>query len=179
MIRAARLSAPRIATAVRQGVQERRFIRTCSYKLVTALPRTLAPVYTPARTFWNSAKNTTAMASATSFFDFKPKDSTSPSSTHSACAQHLSTAPRTAAVPQTSLPSHCTQLTPHRARRRIPSLQAQRQSRPRRQHRVQVRFHPAICRPGEALQRPKIPIRRLLRDPRLPLQPVRWPGPRV
>ncbi|KAJ4987644.1 glutathione peroxidase [Stagonosporopsis vannaccii] len=80
MIRAARSSAPRIATNVRRGVWQRRLITTRSCTVLSIISwRNLHAYFTPLRTntqirtFWNDSKDVT-MASATSFFDFTPKD---------------------------------------------------------------------------------------------------------
>ncbi|KAH6625253.1 thioredoxin-like protein [Boeremia exigua] len=76
MIRAAKSSAPRIATGVRRGAQERQFITTRSCRTVSTFTRrtlSITPTQPARRTFWNTS-NDTDMASATTFFDFKPKD---------------------------------------------------------------------------------------------------------
>jgi hypothetical protein len=85
----------------------------------------------PART---SSRSLATMASATSFYDFKPKDSSS--------------------SPPPSLPIP-PPLTPSRKRLSLPPLLAQKQSRPRRQHSLEMRLHAAIRGARETLQRPQ------------------------
>lgn len=98
------------------------------------------------------------MASATTFYDFKPLDSMHHFPSFLFRAHLMLTLSSTRARPT----------------RRPPRLQ--RQGRPRRQHGVQVRLHPAVRRPGEALQGPEPEVPGPVRHPRLPLQPVRGPG---
>ena len=90
------------------------------------------------RAFSFSTSKTPAMASATSFYDFKPKDST-----------YFSSAPSPFSLSRTHI-----KLTFHpRERLRLRPLQAQRQGRPRRQHGLKMRLHTTIRGPREALQR--------------------------
>jgi hypothetical protein len=79
MIRAARFSAPRIATATIRLRQQRLITTLSCFPVSHKSTATATPTYTRKRAFWNKATDTSAMASATSFFDFKPKDSTSSS----------------------------------------------------------------------------------------------------
>ena len=74
----------------------------------------------------------TTMASATSFFDFKPKDSTFTNHTTSSDALQP--------------------LTTHREGLSLRPQQAQRQSRPRRKHRLEMRLHTPVRGSGEAIQ---------------------------
>jgi hypothetical protein len=80
------------------------------------------------------------MASATSFFEFKPKDSTSPHAAH-ASTLSLLTVRRMSANAR------------HREGRSLPSVEPPEQGRSRRQHGVEMRLHAPVRRPGEAVQR--------------------------
>ena len=179
-IRAAGVGAPRRA-GVGVAVQARRqVITTLPYRAGSFItPPPILPTQT--RYFWNTSRQDETMASATSFFDFKPKDSTSAPhpipSTHSPRALPSAKPPHpTPTVPPT-IPFSPTN-NPRRARHRIPPLAALQQSRPGRQHRLQMRLHPSVRRAGETLQGPEGAVPQRLRNHRLPLQPVRRPGSR-
>ena len=135
-----------------------------------------------------------AMASATTFYDFKPLDSTSyrtPPSLpylvvlpiHVPISTYL-----TYLTYPTSLPSTKPKLTrekkqKNRKRPTLPPLQPQEQSRPHRQHSLQMRLHPPVRRSRETIPESEIHplylpllfllIRGRLHHPRLPLQPIR------
>lgn len=66
---------------------------------------------------------------------------------------------------------------PQRARRALPPNHPPQQSRPRRQHSLQMRLHAPTRRPRNTLPIHLHQTPGLLRHPRLPLQPVRQPGP--
>lgn len=101
--------------------------------------------------------STRTMSSATTFYDFEPVDSTSP-----------------------LYPSTKTKLTlKNRNRQTLPPLQPKRQSNPRRQHGLQMRLHPAIRLPRNPLQIPDREVPRHIHNPRLSLQPIRLPRPRL
>lgn len=125
----------------------------------------LAPARQRTRVFPITTTRSASMATTTDtskFYSFKPLDSTS----------------------SLSLPVHSTPLPnppPHRKRPTLPPLHPTRPRPPHLQLRLQMRLHPSTRRPRETLQRNKIrPRSRLrLRHPRLPLQPIRRPGPRV
>lgn len=90
-------------------------------------PRTSARLYS----------TTEAMASATSFYDFQPVDSTFPA--------HATSTPNTENISKKT-DTYLVFLSTHRKRRTLSSLHPQRQGRPDRQHRLQMRFHPSIQR---------------------------------
>lgn len=112
------------------------------------------------------------MASATQFYDFKPQNS------ESLPLDHQIQAAPTIQPTRILHPITRNALTRPRIRRGGPPRGLQGPRRPRRQHGLQVRLHPAVPGPREALQghlgqAPRVP------DPRLPLQPVRRPGARL
>jgi hypothetical protein len=80
------------------------------------------------------------MASATSFFDFTPKDSKSSFGRSQHNLQSLTSS--TNADPSSL----------NRERRTLPTLPTRGQSDPRRQHRLEMRLHTAIQGPRESLQ---------------------------
>lgn len=107
--------------------------------------RLCVPVVTPTTRTYTPLRRATyaTMSSATSFFDFKPADSTL-LSCHETPRRHIHALVQVAPLTQWN--------------REGPTLRpgkAEQQSRPRRQHRLQVRLHTAIRRPREALQGPE------------------------
>lgn len=101
------------------------------------------------------------MASATTFFDFTPKDSMPPPFTPSD--------PYTVSI-LTSL---------HRKRPTLPALPAPLQSPPHREHGLQMWLHPSTLLSRIPPQKSQHQVSQRLRPPRLPLQSIQQPGPRV
>lgn len=138
--------------------------RICARAYASALTHTATSSTTWPRPLRRTASSLPAatrrafanMASATTFYDFKPLDSVY--------------------SPQTIPPLHpLTHLL--RKGRRGPPRRLQGQGRPRRQHGLQVRLHSAVRRTRDPLQERPREARRRLCHPRLPLQPVWRPGP--
>lgn len=102
--------------------------------------------------------NTNTMTSATTFYNFEPIDSA-------------------------YLPSHPgnykNMLTKNRNGQTLPPHQPQRQGHSGREHRLQMRLHPPIPRPRDALQIRQRQAPGGLHHSGLPLQPIWQPGPRL
>lgn len=126
---------------------------------------------------------TYTMASATSFYDFKPLDSKSSLSRARArscisadCSQCRKL--QETIIKSSIYPSIAQELTtyPHRRKRPTrPPRRLQEQSNPHCQHRLQMRFHTSIRRSRSALQKGQSHPPRRLHHSRLPLQPIRRP----
>lgn len=93
--------------------------------------------------------HTRNMASATSFYDFKPLDSKSimRPPANSQCSQHTQILARS---PIFEWPKKLTPACRERPTLRL--LHPPQQSHPRRQHRLEMRIHPAVRRPRDPLQ---------------------------
>jgi hypothetical protein len=148
-----------------------RRIRLAHRTFITASSLTPAPLQNsrqPVTGCTLTARSLVTMSSASTIYDFKPLDST--------CAL----VPRLSHLHPGLFAHRANQfcLTTNRARQPRPPLGLQGQGRPDRQHRLQVRLHPAVRRPREAVQVAQGEARRRLCHPRLPLQPVRRPGAR-
>lgn len=105
------------------------------------------------------------MASATSFYDFKPLDSK--------CPIFRRIAPLLRSFSTGTDRQVANRHPPHRARTRSPPERLQGQSRPHRQHSLQVRFYPAVRRPRDLVQVRQGQVPGGFRHFGLPLQPVR------
>jgi hypothetical protein len=155
----ARLSHDMFSIAPRQvhipaAAAVRRHIRCATTTLTPAASYYIRPTHTSPITYHTQTvlrrRTYTTMSSATSFYDFKPADSTLRVRTHTTCLTHY---PRPPSAPtHTLLPPHSLApaviLTRHqREGRPLPALEPPKQSRPRRQHRQQMRLHAAIRRP--------------------------------
>lgn len=143
-------TAPRIATnfrpVLRHDLKPRSLTTTFAPLASTTSTRSYIPVFEKKDFYVRKEVSGriapyTTMASATSFFDFKPKDSTSLTSALS--LSHPS--------PISYLPATATNSTIRKGRPLRPR-QAQWQSRPRRKHSLEMRLHPPIRGPREALQ---------------------------
>jgi hypothetical protein len=135
-------TAPRIATNFRPVLRHDLKLRSPTTTFAPLAYTNSIQPYIPSigrRAFYVNTQVTgrralyTTMASATSFFDFKPKDST---------FTHHTSSPFDTPRP----------LTIHREGLPIRPQQAQWQSRPRRKHGLKMRLHAPIRRPREALQ---------------------------
>lgn len=133
-----------------------------------------------ARTF--STSTSANMASATSFYDFKPVNSMSTLYLSLPIPAHILpfSAGRSVTVVVPSIrkvvihkhthPDTDIQTLRHREGRAQAAVRVHRQGCPHRQHGLQVRLHPAVRRPREALEGPQDQAqRRRLCHPRLPL----------
>lgn len=120
------------------------------------------------------------MASATSFFDFKPADSTSFHLSRTLHADHTtaSSAPYLPSSYASCSRSKLTPSPPHRARQTLPAQRPLQQSRPCSKHRLKVRLHATIRGLGSSLQRPESHVPQRFRNHRVPVQPVRRARPR-
>jgi hypothetical protein len=133
-------TAPRMVRAASRPSLRQSFIPRASYNTAPTHRFYIAAPVVP-RTYVAQHRAAFAtMASATSFFEFKPKDSTSPHAAH-ALTLSLLTVRRMSANAR------------HREGRSLPSVEPPEQGRSRRQHGVEMRLHAPVRRPGEAVQR--------------------------